>query len=51
MKRILILATMLGASMLVTACAGADGNGRSAAGSTGSMTMYGTLDTGVTVHN
>ncbi|MGI4856028.1 MAG: hypothetical protein ACRYHA_03710 [Janthinobacterium lividum] len=49
MKRLLILLTMLSASLFNAGCAG--GDGRSGDASTGSMTMYGTLDTGVTVHN
>ncbi|MGI4981912.1 MAG: hypothetical protein ACRYGL_00995 [Janthinobacterium lividum] len=49
MKRLLILLTMLSASLFNAACAG--GDGPVAGRSTGSMTMYGTLDTGVTMHN
>lgn len=49
MKRFLILLTMLSVSLFNVACAG--GDSRSAGRSTGSMTMYGTIDTGVAVHN
>ncbi|MCY0388608.1 hypothetical protein OVY01_15605 [Robbsia sp. Bb-Pol-6] len=52
MKRfpnLLTLLTLLTSTLLTAACAG--GDGRSAAGSTSSMTMYGTIDTGVAVHN
>jgi ABC-type glycerol-3-phosphate transport system substrate-binding protein len=44
----LIFASALGALMLCAGCAGAPS---SSAGSGGSITMYGTVDQGVTVHN
>jgi hypothetical protein len=43
----LILASALGALMLCAGCAGAP----SSAGGGGSITMYGTIDQGVTVHD
>jgi hypothetical protein len=44
----LIFASVLGALMLCAGCAGAPS---SSAGGGGSITMYGTIDQGITVHN
>ncbi|SAK88489.1 hypothetical protein AWB79_06305 [Caballeronia hypogeia] len=43
-----ILASVLGALMLVAGCAGAPS---SSAGGGGSITMYGTIDQGISVHD
>ncbi|MDR5780008.1 hypothetical protein QCE63_11320 [Caballeronia sp. LZ065] len=44
----LILASILGVAML---CAGCAGGPSSSAGGGGSITMYGTVDQGITVHD
>ncbi|BAO87066.1 MULTISPECIES: hypothetical protein [Caballeronia] len=43
-----LLASVLGALMLCAGCAGAPS---SSAGGGGSITMYGTIDQGITVHD
>ena len=45
----LLLASVLGALMLCAGCAG--GPSSSAGGGSGSITMYGTIDRGITVHD
>ena len=45
----LILASVTGVLMLLAGCAGAPSS--SAGGGGGSITMYGTIDQGITVHD
>ncbi|SAL34055.1 hypothetical protein [Caballeronia concitans] len=49
MSRFIAIAAALGALMLCAGCAG--GPSSASSGSGGSITMYGTIDQGVTVHN
>lgn len=52
MKHVLILLTVLCTSLMCGGCANGYGGGTDSSASSGSgITMYGTIDTGVTVRN